>query len=358
MRDSKKKKINILKVLLLAVIAYFSVVAIYILFIDTSSKDEESDILHQTIKEESSITTEPTDVFIDSIVEQHNPPKKKIDPKLYALLERQEKKAAQTNDIETTIKEVGSVYEKDTTAKNKIKQEPVFQEKKEEKKNDNIPIEKEKIKEENEENNGKDASKSLWSTLTEKFSSIFNSPKEPTVEIINPAQEMLSEINGEIGELGQRFIVQEDINGVTYIDHIDKPSSIDSMGFYIYMGITSENYIFHRTIIRYSGTEDIGLSNILIQVDNSEKALIIDATDDVYQRSKNSLINEWVDLPPTPENNGLLNVVTSAQQVKLTFIGKNKNIEWNLSEIEITQLKESLYFYNLLKKREELLSNK
>lgn len=168
------------------------------------------------------------------------------------------------------------------------------------------------------------------------------------------AREMLSELDGEIKEMQTHFTLYKDANGVAYIDHINKPESLESNGFYIYIGVQANGFTFHRTIIRYSGEEEIELKRILIQTSLSDRALIIEATDGLLQRKVTTSVNEWIDLPPTQDNITMLNTITNSEAVKVTFMGTLKNVEWVLTEDEVATLKESLYFYKLLKEKEEL----
>ncbi len=168
------------------------------------------------------------------------------------------------------------------------------------------------------------------------------------------AREMLSELDGEIKEMQTHFSLYKDGNGVAYIDHLNKPENLESNGFYIYIGVQPNGFTFHRTIIRYSGEEEIELKRVLIQTSQSDRALIIEGTDGLLQRKVTTSVNEWLDLPPTQDNIKMLNTVTNSEGVKVTFMGALKNVVWELSEDEVTTLKESLYFYKLLKEKEEL----
>lgn len=192
--------------------------------------------------------------------------------------------------------------------------------------------------------------------IAESIRSFFGTKKETKVQTnVSPvAEEMLSEIDGEIAEMQSHFSLYKETNGVTYIDHLNKPMVLESNGFYIYIGVAPNKFTFHRTIIRYSGVDEIDLQRILVQTSVTDRATIIDATENIVQRSVTSAVNEWVDLPPTEENHNLLNAVVSSDYVKVTFMGSLKNIEWELTENELVTLKESLHFYNLLKEKEEL----
>lgn len=168
------------------------------------------------------------------------------------------------------------------------------------------------------------------------------------------AREMLSELDSEIKEMQTHFALYKDGNGVAYIDHLNKPENLESNGFYIYIGVQPNGFTFHRTIIRYSGEEEIELKRVLIQTSQSDRALIIEGADGLLQRKVTTSVNEWLDLPPTQDNIRMLNTVTNSEDVRVTFMGALKNVVWELSEDEVTTLKESLYFYKLLKEKEEL----
>lgn len=197
---------------------------------------------------------------------------------------------------------------------------------------------------------------SFGDKIADSFRAIFGGKKEAENKSKSSvvADEMLLEIDGEIAEMQSHFSLYKETNGVTYIDHLNKPMILESNGFYIYIGVAPNKFTFHRTIIRYSGVDEIGLQRILVQSSSTDRAIIIDATESVLQKSITSAINEWVDLPPTEENINLLNAVVSSDHVKVTFMGALKNVEWQLTENELITLKESLHFYNLLKEKEEL----
>lgn len=192
----------------------------------------------------------------------------------------------------------------------------------------------------------------FFCTLIDRFCSIFETDRVEKEQVMS--NDLLAEIDGEIGEMQSHFTLSKESNGVTYIDHLNKPMMLESNGLYIYIGVAPNGFTFHRTIIRYSGDEEIDLKNILIQTSSSDRASIIDASESVYQKKITTKANEWVDLPPTQENNSMLNSIVSSDQVKVTFMGTNRNVEWTLTGNEMVTLKESLYFYNLLKEREEL----
>lgn len=200
----------------------------------------------------------------------------------------------------------------------------------------------------------------IFDTIKAFFANLFGD-KEASVEIaaINN-QQSIDEINAEIEKLKSKFIFEKENNGMTWIDHINKPNSYIENGFYIYMGLNPEGRVYHRTVIRYSGAERIGLKSILVQSDINDRALIVEAGENLKTKEfiEDNKINEWVDLPPTKENNDLLNTVVKSNVVKLTFMGVDNNIEWTLSDEELSTLRESLYFYDLLKEKEVLLNSK
>ena len=202
--------------------------------------------------------------------------------------------------------------------------------------------------------------KSFIESVVESITNFFAS--EEKGEKALPAEKLpaASEVNGEIEEMKSKFKFEKESNGVTWIDHIARPNPYTENGFYIYMGLTPEGRVYHRTIIQHSGREWIGLKSILLQIDISDRALIIDAEDNLQTKEIAELHskNEWIDLPPTQENNDLLNAVVKSNVVKLTFIGEHQNIEWTLTEKELSMLQESMHFYNLLKDREKLLNQK
>lgn len=202
------------------------------------------------------------------------------------------------------------------------------------------------------ENSSTKKTYSFFDAIIEGVSSLFSRAGDEESALEEAA--MIAEIDGEIGEMQSHFTMMKERNGVTYIDHLNKPHALETNGFYIYIGVAPSGFTFHRTIIRYSGTKEIGLKSILIQTSTSDRASIIEAKKDITYKQTTSAYNEWVDLPPTEENNRLLNAIVSAEQVKVTFMGTAKNVEWVLSVDELVILKESMHFYNLLKQKEEL----
>lgn len=202
--------------------------------------------------------------------------------------------------------------------------------------------------------------KSFFEKVVAYFSNLFSSDKEEEVEVQQPvspeSEQLVEELNSEIEELKSRFTFVSDKNGTTWIDHVDKSESNNQNGFYIYMGVNPQGFVYNRIVLQYSGKEWIGLNSILLQTDLSDRASIIDAKGAQQRKEFVDLKvkNEWVDLPPTVENNELLQIVSKANTVKLTFMGDQKNVEWIVSEQELSALKESIYFYELLKKKEKI----
>lgn len=199
-----------------------------------------------------------------------------------------------------------------------------------------------------------EVSKGFFARMIDSIYDFFAGSDEQSKNLSKESASMLAEIDGEIGEMQSHFSLYKESNGVTYIDHLNKPMVLESNGFYIYIGVAPNGFTFHRTIIRYSGVDEIDLQSILVQTSSTDKAFIIEASEGVLQKKMTTAANEWVDLPPTQENNTLLNSVVSSGNVKVTFMGAKKNIEWLLTDNEMITLKESLHFYKLLKEKEEL----
>lgn len=203
---------------------------------------------------------------------------------------------------------------------------------------------------------------SILESIGSFFSNLFsseeknNAPSSPSAE----KQQDALEISAEIEEMKSKFRFEAESNGVTWIDHIDRPNPYTQSGFYIYMGLNPEGRVYYRTVIQCNDAEWIGLKSVLLQTDISDTALIIDADGNLHTKeiAELNLKNEWVDLPPTPEYNDLLNTVVKSNAVKLTFMGEHKNVEWTLTEKDLSMLRESTHFYNLLKEREKLLNKK
>lgn len=199
-----------------------------------------------------------------------------------------------------------------------------------------------------------EVSKGFFARMIDSIYDFFAGSDEQSKNLSKESASMLAEIDGEIGEMQSHFSLYKESNGVTYIDHLNKPMVLESNGFYIYIGVAPNGFTFHRTIIRYSGVDEIDLQSILVQTSSTDKAFIIEASEGVLQKKMTTAANEWVDLPPTQENNTLLNSVVSSGNVKVTFMGAKKNIEWLLTDNEMITLMESLHFYKLLKEKEEL----
>lgn len=200
----------------------------------------------------------------------------------------------------------------------------------------------------------------LFDSIKAFFANLFGSKEESKEAVSMDNRQSISEINAEIEELKSKFTFEKENNGMTWIDHISRPSSYTENGFYIYMGLNPEGRVYHRTVIKYCGSERIGLKSILIQSDINDRALVVEIGESLKTKEfiEDKKINEWVDLPPTKEYNDLLNIVVQSNVVKITFMGVDNNVEWTLTEDELFILKESTYFYDLLKEKEALLNNK
>lgn len=195
----------------------------------------------------------------------------------------------------------------------------------------------------------------FFGSIGDFFNNLFNS--SDSNEASRKAQQ-LAEIEADIAIIQPNFTSYTEPNGTTWLDHIDKPNPYTENGFYLYLGLTPTGHVYHRTIIRYVGNDWIDLKTILIQTDLNDKALVIDVSDDL--QTKDTPVthskSEWVDLAPTQENNELLNSIVHAKNIKVTFMGGLQNKEWHLTDNDIKGLRESMYFYNLLKEREKLLN--
>lgn len=171
---------------------------------------------------------------------------------------------------------------------------------------------------------------------------------------IEPVQSV-DELNNEIEELKSKFTFDTEGN-MTWIDHIDRPSN-NQNAFYIYIGINSQGFAYNRIVLQYGGPESIAdFNTISIQTDLSDSPLIINVSEYVQGKDKASqgVRTERIDLPPTTEYKNVLKVISKANVVKVTFMGDKNKEEWTMPENELSNLKESIYFYELLKKKEKI----
>lgn len=157
----------------------------------------------------------------------------------------------------------------------------------------------------------------------------------------------LKDIDIELPKLKRLFTEKyDDIDNVTWYRHVNQPKYSGSKAFYLYIG-KRDNEIWERLVIRYYGDDWLFVRNVIVKSDE----LIINLNNYSFERDNNSSVWEWVDVPVTNNELGLILAVTGASKTKIRFVGDRYHSDWTLTNREVKAMKDTHRYFELLKEK-------
>lgn len=190
----------------------------------------------------------------------------------------------------------------------------------------------------------------IFSMVILKSSDKGNSNKQTAVnkelnDSISKAR--LKEVDLELSRLKKFFNEKyDDIDNITWYRHANQPKYSSSKAFYLYIG-KRDNEIWERLVIRYYGDDWLFVRSVTVKADE----LVINLNNYRFERDNNSSVWEWVDVPVTNNELGLILAVSGANKTKIRFVGDKYYSDWTLSNREIKALKDTHRYFELLREK-------
>lgn len=162
------------------------------------------------------------------------------------------------------------------------------------------------------------------------------------------SKERVKTLDIEIGKIKNKFTTKyDDIEGVTWIYHKNKPYYANNKAFYIYLGLSDKGNVWQRLVIRYHGDDWLFIEKITIKTDNN--TYTIDASNS--ERDHNADVWEWIDIAPTSVEDIIVSNIIESKSTKVRFSGKQYSQDWVLTSKEVKGLKEIKEYYALLEEK-------